>query len=122
MGWDRHKLPCDGTDKYVPWTILQNTHIARIKMLHSTFPTRNHSASKSLIATLMHEVITVHEKCLKVHLPVVPDGVLTYGKSKSALKYSNGIGMWFQSVTFIATEWFLLTEKKKFFSISAGGL
>ena len=22
VGWDRHKLPCDGTDKYVPWTIL----------------------------------------------------------------------------------------------------
>jgi len=22
VGWDRHKLPCDGTDKYAPWTIL----------------------------------------------------------------------------------------------------
>ena len=23
VGWDRHKLLCDGTDNYVPWTILQ---------------------------------------------------------------------------------------------------
>jgi len=23
MGWDRHKLLWDGTDKYVPWTTLQ---------------------------------------------------------------------------------------------------
>jgi len=22
MGWDRHKLLWDGTDKYVPWTTL----------------------------------------------------------------------------------------------------
>jgi len=22
VGWDRHKLLCDGTDKYAPWTIL----------------------------------------------------------------------------------------------------
>jgi len=22
MEWDRHKLLCDGTDNYVPWTIL----------------------------------------------------------------------------------------------------
>jgi len=28
VGWDRHKLLCDGTDKYVPWIILQKT-IAR---------------------------------------------------------------------------------------------
>jgi len=24
MGWDRHKLLWDGTDKYVPWTTLAN--------------------------------------------------------------------------------------------------
>jgi len=24
MGWDRHKLIWDGTDKYVPWTTLPN--------------------------------------------------------------------------------------------------
>jgi len=29
----------------------------------------------------------------KVYLTVAPDGVLTYGKSKFALKYSNGKGM-----------------------------
>jgi len=40
----------------------------------------------------------MHEMFLKVHLPAAPDGVLTYGKSKSALKYSNGKGMWFQSL------------------------
>jgi len=25
MGWDRHKLLWDGTDKYVPWTTLKNS-------------------------------------------------------------------------------------------------
>jgi len=42
----------------------------------------------------MQEVITTYEKFLKVYyLPVAPDGVLTYGKSKFALKYSNGKAM-----------------------------
>jgi len=67
-------------------------------MLHSTFPPRSHSAPNPLTATLIYEVITMHEMFLKVHLPAAPDGVLTYGKSKSALKYSNGKGMWFQSL------------------------
>jgi len=40
----------------------------------------------------MQEVITMHEKFFKVYLPVAPDGVLTYGKIKFALKYSNGKG------------------------------
>jgi len=62
-------------------------------MLHNTFPPRSHSAPKPLTATLMQEVITMHEKFLKVYLPVAPDGVLTYGKSKFALKYSNGKAM-----------------------------
>jgi len=26
MGWDRHKLLWDGTDKYVPWTTLDKQH------------------------------------------------------------------------------------------------
>jgi len=39
----------------------------------------------------MQEVITMHEKFLKVYLPFAPDGVLTYGKSKFALKYGIGI-------------------------------
>jgi len=42
---------------------------------------------------LIQEVITMHEKFLEVCLPVAPDGVLPYGKSKFALKYSNGKGM-----------------------------
>jgi len=62
-------------------------------MLRNTFPPRSKSAPKPLTATFMQEVITMHEKFLKVDLPVVPDGVLTYEKSKSALKYSNGKGM-----------------------------
>jgi len=62
-------------------------------MLHNTFPSRSNSAPKLLTATLMQEVITMHEKFLKVHLPVAPDGMLTYGKSKFALKYSKGKAM-----------------------------
>jgi len=41
----------------------------------------------------MQEVITMHEKFLKVYLPVAPDGVLPYGKSKFYLKCSNGKAM-----------------------------
>jgi len=41
----------------------------------------------------MQEVITMHEKFVKMYLPVAPDGVLTYGKSKFALKCSNGKAM-----------------------------
>jgi len=41
----------------------------------------------------MQEVITMHEKFLKVYLPGAPDGVLTYGKSKFALICSNGKAM-----------------------------
>jgi len=41
----------------------------------------------------MLEVITMHEKFIKVYLPVAPDGVLTFEKSKFALKYSNGKAM-----------------------------
>jgi len=38
----------------------------------------------------MQEVTTMHEKFLKVYLSVEPDRVLTHGKSKFALKCSNG--------------------------------
>ena len=72
----------------------------------------------------MQEVITKHEKFLEVYLLVAPDGVLTYGKSKFALKYSNGKGKECQvvSVTFITTEWFFQLKKiLKVFSTSAGG-
>jgi len=41
----------------------------------------------------MQEVITIHEQFLKVYLPVAPDGMLTYGESKFALKYSNDKAM-----------------------------
>jgi len=41
---------------------------------------------------LLQEVITMHEK-FQVYLSVEPDGVLTYGKSKFALKCSNGKAM-----------------------------
>jgi len=59
-------------------------------MLQNTFPLRSNSAPKPLTATLMQEVITMHENFLKVYLLVARDGVLTFGKSKFALKYSNG--------------------------------
>jgi len=59
-------------------------------MFQNTFPPRSNSAPKQLTATLMQEVITLHEKFLKeVYLPVAPDGVLTCGKSKFALKDRN---------------------------------
>jgi len=48
-------------------------------MLHNTFLPRSHSAPKSLTATLMQEVITIHEKFLKMYLPVTPDGMLSNG-------------------------------------------
>jgi len=35
----------------------------------------------------------MHEKFFKVYLPVAPEGVLPYGKSKFALKYSIGMAM-----------------------------
>jgi len=64
-------------------------------MLHNSFPPRTNSTPKPLTATLMQEVITMQEKFLEVYLylPVAPDGVLTYEKSKFALKYSNGKAM-----------------------------
>jgi len=62
-------------------------------MLHNTFPPRSNSAPKPLTATLMQEVITMHEKFLKVYLPVAPEEVLTYGKSKFVSKCSNGKAM-----------------------------
>jgi len=71
------------TDKYVPWTILQKHLQHAIKVLHNTFPPRINSAPKPLTATLMQEVVTMHETF----------GVLTYGKNKFALKYSNSKGM-----------------------------
>jgi len=56
----------------------------------------------------------MHEKFLKVYLPGLPvtsDEVLTYGKSKLALKYSNGKQCQVVSITFIATEWFYQLKK-----------
>jgi len=91
-----------GINCYVIWQTnmshgqsCKNTSGSRhaIKTLHNTFPPRSRSAPKPLTATLMQEVTTMHEKFPKVYLPVAPDRVLTYGKSKFALKYSNGKGM-----------------------------
>jgi len=61
-------------------------------MLYNTFPPRSHSAPKSLTLTLVQED-TKHENFLEVYRPVAPDGVLTYGKSIFALKYSIGIAI-----------------------------
>jgi len=38
-------------------------------MLHNTFPPRSNLAPKPLTATLMQEVITMHEMFFKVYLP-----------------------------------------------------
>jgi len=91
-----------------------------IKMLHNTFAPRSHSAPKPLTATLMQEVMTRHEKFLKVYLPVAPDGVLTCGKSKFSLKYSNGKGMPSGFIHFYCHRVVLSTQKncKGFFNIS----
>jgi len=91
-------------------------------MLHNTFPPRSNSASKPLTATLMQEVIIMHEKFLKVYLPVAPDGVLTYGKTKFALKYSNGKGMPSGFSHFYCHQVVHSTQKHcKVFSTSVGG-
>ena len=90
-------------------------------MLHNTFPPRSNSAPKPLNATLMQEVITMHEK-FQVYLPVAPDGVLAYGKSKFALKYSNGKAMPSGFSHFYCHRgFFQLKNILKVFSTSAGG-
>jgi len=68
----------------------------------------------------MQEVITIHEKFLKVYLPVAPDGMLTYGESQFALKYSNGKAMPSGFSHFYSHRLVLSTQKqfKRFFNIS----
>jgi len=70
----------------------------------------------------MQEVITMHEKFLKCTCQAtgVPDGVLTYGKSKFALKYSNGRGMPSGFSHFHCHQVILSTQQnfKGFFNIS----
>jgi len=71
---------------------------------------------------LLHEVITTQEKFLKEYLPVAPDRVLTYGKSKFALKYSNGKAMPSGFSHFYWHRVVLSTQKNfKVFSTLAGG-
>jgi len=62
----------------------------------------------------------MHEKFLKVHLPVAPDGVPTYGKSKFALKYSNSKVMPSGFSHFYCHRVFFSTKKnlKVFFNIN----
>jgi len=61
----------------------------------------------------------MHEKFLKVCLPVVPDEVLTCAKSKFSLKYSNGKAMPSGFSHFYCHRVVLSTQKilKVFFSI-----
>jgi len=89
-------------------------------VLHNTFPPWSHSAPKPLTATLMQEVIAMHEKFLKVYLQVAPDWVLTYGKSKFVLKYGKGKGMPSCFSHFYCHRAVLSTQKnfKGFFNIS----
>jgi len=57
-------------------------------------------------------ISAMHEKFLKVYLPVAPDGVLTYGKIKFALNYSNGKGMPSSFSHFYCHRVVLSTQKK----------
>jgi len=66
----------------------------------------------------MQEVITMQEKFLKVYLAVAPDGMLSYGESKSALKYSNGKGMQRGFSHFYCHRVFQLKKILNFFNIS----
>jgi len=52
-------------------------------MLHNTIPPRSNSAPQPLTATLMQEVITMHEKFLKQTVPAsrVWRGAHTWGKA-----------------------------------------
>jgi len=50
-------------------------------MLHITFPPTSHSAPILLTATLMQEVVTTHEKFLKVCLPVAQAECSHMGKA-----------------------------------------
>jgi len=59
---------------------------------------------------------------LKVYLPVAPDGVLTYAKSKFALEYSNGRAMPSGFSHFHCHRVVFSTQKTlKVFATSAGG-
>jgi len=70
----------------------------------------------------MQEVITIHEKFLEEYQTVTPDGMLTYGESKFALKYRNVKAMQVVSIIFIATEWsFQLKKILKVLPALAGG-
>jgi len=63
-------------------------------MLHNTFPTRSNSAPKPLTATLMQEIITMHEKFLKQRVPASGAWRSAHIWEKQfALKYSNGKAM-----------------------------
>jgi len=73
-------------------------------MLHNTFPPKSHAAPKLLNATLIQELVTIHEKFLKVYLQVAPEGVLTYGKSTFAKNAATAEQCQELSLTFMATE------------------
>jgi len=91
-------------------------------MLHNTFPPRSLSAPKPLTVTLIQEVITTHKKFLKCTCQsrLMERSLLTYGKSKYALKYSNGKGMSSGFSHFYCHRVVLSTQKnfKVFFNIS----
>jgi len=102
------------------WDRQAKTIITRHQNVTQHVSSKKPLSTIPLTATLMQEVITMHEKFLKVYLPVAPDGVLTYGKSKFALKYSNGKGMPSGFSHFHCNRVVLSTQKKfkGFFNIS----
>jgi len=77
-------------------------------MLHNTFPPRSNSALKSLTATLMQEVITMHGKFLKNLSAICSWRSAHIWEKQICLKIQQRQVV---SVTFIATEWFFQLKK-----------
>jgi len=77
MGWDRHKLQWDGTDKYVPWTtrtIVQSSHFYdRLLTLNSTFHHHDRGLTKFFAGSeqsLLYVVINIsHHPAVKTNSP-----------------------------------------------------
>jgi len=121
------RVPWDGTD--INCYVMGQTNMSHWQSCKNTYSTPSKCCTTRFLqeATqhqnrwpLMQAVITMHEKFLKVYLPVAPDGVLTNGKSKFALKYSKGKGMPSGFSHFYCHRVVLSTQKnfKRFFNIS----
>jgi len=67
VGWSKHKLLCDWTDKYVPWTILRITlfyhgkkgNIYRLRWSNSP------ATSLHYMFRLGHNSVNINMKCFR---------------------------------------------------------